>query len=64
MEFFVVKTKMSNLSIKGCNLFKFYVSKTLKSSSMQERGRKERFVRKQRRECALCKKMKKNVCTL
>ncbi len=55
MEFFVVKTKMPNLSIKDHNLFKFYVSKTLKSSSMQERGR---------RECALCKKMKKKVCTL
>jgi hypothetical protein len=31
---FCSKTKMLNLSIKGCNLVKFYVSKTSKSSSM------------------------------
>jgi hypothetical protein len=55
---FCSKIEMLNLSIKGCNLVKFYVSKTSKSSSMQERRRRERSTRKRRRKHALCKKNK------
>jgi hypothetical protein len=49
---------MLNLSIKGRNLVKFYVSKTSKSSSMQKRQRRERSTRKRRKKHAFCKKNK------